>query len=1524
VASAASGAASSGSGDGKSKGQWICLKCDTLNSKRRQHCHKCTLERPSTGPAAAASRPSKAPPRDQSAESGASRESSSASTQQKRQRGGKAAASSTTTPGAAASAATGGRNHKPEWKSTASTTAVHLIGRVGSLNNKDGYGFIRPQQQSGERKRDGDAAPTSSTPPEVIDVGAASTAATSRRGKKSPTDGVYFRLGNAVTGGLPLQTHDVVQYRLQSPESNSSAKHKSGAGPANQGARADRVKLVALAKSRPRGELLRYVTDFVEQLEKGSPHVLQRGSECPVIWRSFAPPVTDDGGPPGAVATKLSELVRLLRRLIATGSKAAITVLQTLVEAGVFDACGHLCNSVGASTDDDSDADVARAHTDCADTCLVVFRHVPSSRSRVLPYVRAVAGGFATADRDRFLFSLLKAATISGEDITCLEWHDLPLVISHHEFEVRDDRLRGVRIKGGYGTAQEYFETYFRLLREDCFATLRDCVEKWRGGRLDVRDMKVFTSVRVTGMAAPNDRSDGGIILALDVRVDVEPGNKQLMFGNLVAISPNSGDIRRPLWAIVCARDDSREHRGSKQQQQQHKRTLAVELCTTLNNEDDATAIRPLLEEACVVAISPTFYRAYQPVLTSLQGMAHADVPFADELVHVKVGPPSALLESVSTLDARCVYSDGSDRVKVTDFLARLKRRDSVGTTFDPSQLAAVEHVLTNRVAIIQGPPGTGKTFIGTRLVRMLLSMRDAAGNPVVRTPIVVLTYKNHALDDFLLSCLSPEVAGEGRVGRIGGSNLEGSKLHACNVRSLVFDPTSGDRATRDAVNDVIRQSREAVTAARLQVETALKQLAGSHQFNLASLQTDAYTRHLQSLVADCPTAVFTKACRDAMRVLAGGGAGTHGGLPTQKDVLSALQRLSDADPASAAAAAAGLLPVEVAVAIAESLCQKWLDGLPPPEAVVESENALLTAPVVDQYSRETVVEDEAERMQFFENDPVSGGGRKGGTPVALPSKRGVRYDVYAVERPVASSRTSTSENARALLLNHPSIWKLTAPERGHLVAMVLEQQYETAAAAYAEAQTQYDRARAGLQQARNREQVAVLKDKAVVGMTITGASINRDLLLELQPSIVIVEEAAEVLEPQLLAALGQHVQPLIMIGDHQQLPPSVESHDLVVHYHFDVSMMERLIKNDLPFVTLTQQGRMRPELAMMLTDIYPDLTTNATVVTDASRPAPRCVVKSLFFWDHTDPEEGDRGYCNPGEADRAAKLALYFVSQGYSPSRITVLAAYARQVEIIRDRVAAGIKQVWTSEMTEPDRDVRVREIELLENNGKSSAQQRLDLALLLLSRCKGDDLNKAIKLRASGAADPRLSAVVQSARQIVKSGEALGDAVEKEGDDGGRAALAAAQQMFLLGRRHQIAHGIELAQTTFVVLVKALANVKSARVLAVRVEAEQALQHLRRDLNSVEVHTIDRFQVCMRWHPNSSPLALQPTHPSLHQCLYQTHTSWRSCSTCLTRVRACIPIITIASIETTLQLLSARQLFPCLPQRQCTPHID
>lgn len=67
-------------------------------------------------------------------------------------------------------------------------------------------------------------------------------------------------------------------------------------------------------------------------------------------------------------------------------------------------------------------------------------------------------------------------------------------------------------------------------------------------------------------------------------------------------------------------------------------------------------------------------------------------------------------------------------------------------TSFDPSQLKAVELAVNNRLCIIQGPPGTGKTYVGVKILQLLLSANTFPKG----SPVLVVTLKNHALDQFL------------------------------------------------------------------------------------------------------------------------------------------------------------------------------------------------------------------------------------------------------------------------------------------------------------------------------------------------------------------------------------------------------------------------------------------------------------------------------------------------------------------------------------------------------------------------------------------------------------------------------------------------------------------------------------------------------------------------------------------------------------------------------------------------------
>ena len=79
-------------------------------------------------------------------------------------------------------------------------------------------------------------------------------------------------------------------------------------------------------------------------------------------------------------------------------------------------------------------------------------------------------------------------------------------------------------------------------------------------------------------------------------------------------------------------------------------------------------------------------------------------------------------------------------------------------------------------------------------------------------------------------------------------------------------------------------------------------------------------------------------------------------------------------------------------------------------------------------------------------------------------------------------------------------------------------------------------------------------------------------LRLCLESKIVIVEEAAAVFEAHIVTALNTGCEHLILIGDHVQLKPSPSVHHLAVKYNLDVSLFERLIRNDFPNVRLNVQ----------------------------------------------------------------------------------------------------------------------------------------------------------------------------------------------------------------------------------------------------------------------------------------------------------------------------------------------------------------
>ncbi|KAF9980630.1 NFX1-type zinc finger-containing protein 1, partial [Modicella reniformis] len=201
----------------------------------------------------------------------------------------------------------------------------------------------------------------------------------------------------------------------------------------------------------------------------------------------------------------------------------------------------------------------------------------------------------------------------------------------------------------------------------------------------------------------------------------------------------------------------------------------------------------------------------------------------------------------------------------------------------------------------------------------------------------------------------------------------------------------------------------------------------------------------------------------------------------------------------------------------------------------------------------------------------------------------------------------------------------------------------------------------------------SLLKTARVIGMTTTAASKYHELLYMLKPKIMLCEEASETMEAHLLSALTPSVQHFILIGDHEQLRPSMSVNDLR-YKNIDVSLFERLVRNDFPFTTLDCQRRMRPEIRNLLRPIYHDLVDHESV---HKYDDVRGMVDNLWFLTHDEHDSlgNNNSFINSHEVGIATRLAIYLLQQGYAPSEITILAMYSGQRNLIQDRLRKSLE---------------------------------------------------------------------------------------------------------------------------------------------------------------------------------------------------------------------------------------------------------
>ena len=806
-------------------------------------------------------------------------------------------------------------------------------------------------------------------------------------------------------------------------------------------------------------------------------------------------------------------------------------------------------------------------------------------------------------------------------------------------------QLRENIVSGGYCSWTHYFDTQFRLLKEDFVAPLRRGICEYLEGGSGRKSGNIRVYKRVL-LKEPMLYPSHGVCYRIKLahqsnRIDWAH-SKRLLHGSLLCLTPEFDNFKEEIFFATVV---NRNHIAQGE--------VAIRF-----KKDEKMLYFSCKDTSFIMIESCALFEASQHILRALQTVEVGTMPFTKYLIkaNVNVGQPRYIgmspelqynLSSLLTEEAKneIQKSDGdvTGDVKLKKVIPRNQTEcflvkevtdfqqwptcDQTG--LDASQLKGIHMALTQEIAVIQGPPGTGKTHIGLKIVDAVLSNSRICNRYGSRAPILVMCFTNHALDQFLEGILKSPVYKDvaPKLIRVGGRSKseELAKLNLVEVRknvSIPFDVLQSKRNIERVVNEFESPAIEAFLSATKNCVT----------FPLKVLEKVVHYRHF------CQLFELQQTHRQSYCVLE-----MWLGLDTSN---SHWNKIVDSTISK----------------FEQETAPQWSSY----NGKGSSDVGMETSRVLVEERGETIEQsqdDEADRKEFMCH-PGSYFRALYGHCVNFDKKRAQKILRYGFTLVPMSEKESR---------NIPDILNLSFEDRWRLYQFWHSQYLKHFRKKCEKDFLKYENLCSKLADARRVSDCFALETANIIGMTTTGVAKNQQILHRVKPKIIIVEEAAEVLESHIVSALNANTQHLILIGDHKQLRPKPNEYELAKKYQFDVSLFERLVRNGFPHTTLECQHRMRPEIAELIKPhIYPVLSNHSSV---ESYPDIRGVSTNLFFIKHNYPEEEDQNlmsHSNDHEAKYLVSLCQYILQQEqYTPENITILVTYAGQQRRVRKLIS-------------------------------------------------------------------------------------------------------------------------------------------------------------------------------------------------------------------------------------------------------------
>ncbi|XP_037356024.1 NFX1-type zinc finger-containing protein 1 [Talpa occidentalis] len=890
-------------------------------------------------------------------------------------------------------------------------------------------------------------------------------------------------------------------------------------------------------------------------------------------------------------------------------------------------------------------------------------------------------------------------------------YRTMPIYPTYNEVHLNERPfLRPNITSGKYDSTAIYLDTHFRLLREDFVRPLREGILELLQSFEDqgLRKRK-FDDIRIyfdTRIITPMCSSSG---IVYKVQFDTKPlkyvrwqNSKRLLYGSLVCMSKDNFETF--LFATVSNREQEDLCKG------------IVQLCFNELLED----VQP--SDSFLMVETTAYFEAYRHVLEGLQEIKEEDVPFQRNIVecdsHVKEPiyllrggryDLTPLIKNLSATGEPLRDADGlrHSRVNVLD-PSQWPSKEVL--ELDDSQMQALQFALTRELAIIQGPPGTGKTYVGLKIVQALLTNKSVWQIGNQRFPILVVCYTNHALDQFLEGIYKCQKTNIVRVG--GRSNSE--ILRQFTLREL--------RNKREFHRDLPMHLRRAYMNIMTEMKALEQGLYKGAQTLECTMKGVLQEQHLEKYISpqhweslkngpiqDSDWVYFQNRKQSMILEWLGLGVSsfTQSVAPTGPENIAQAEGEEEEEEGEEE----GSL-----IEIAEEADLIQADRMIEEEEVVR--------PRRHKKEESGAVQELAKALlaMSLENPGLgsaAGQEQAAGEWETQPrQKRKMKNKVKAELR-----KLNTMSEAEASEIQ--DIWQLDLNSRWQLYRLWLQMYQADTRRKILNFERQYHTSAEKMAEVRRHEDLHILKGAMVIGMTTTGAAKYRQILQEVAPQIVIVEEAAEVLEAHTIATLSKACQHLILIGDHQQLCPSANVYDLAKNFNLEVSLFERLVKVNIPFVRLNYQHRMRPEIArLLIPHIYQGLENHPSVF---KYEKIKGVTSNLFFIEHNLPEQEiqeGKSHQNQHEAHFVVELCKYFLCQEYLPSQITILTTYTGQLFCLRKlmpkEVFAGVRVHVVDKYQGEENDIIILSLVRSNQEGKVGFLQISNRICVALSRAK------------------------------------------------------------------------------------------------------------------------------------------------------------------------------------------------------------